>query len=102
MVEDRFANMGTPLSEQAVVLEATDLIALKAAVMSGLGVAFVSRLAVEPELKAGSLREVTIERVKIPRRIFVAWRRDEDLGPGGRCFLEVARRVIAPPTPERP
>ena len=98
VVEDRFTNMGVPLNPEAMVMETTNLISMKAAVMSGMGVAFISKLAVSSELIAGSLREVKIQNVKIPRRIFVAWRQGETVGPAARCFLEVARRLMKPMT----
>jgi phosphonate transport system ATP-binding protein len=92
VVEDHFANMGIPLSPAAVALEVGTLIGLKAAVISGIGAAFTSRRAVQSELAAGVLRELPVQSVKIPRRIFVAWRSAGELPLAARSFLEVARK----------
>jgi phosphonate transport system ATP-binding protein len=80
------------LNPSAIALEVGTLIGLKAAVISGIGAAFSSRLAVRSELATGLLRELPIESVKIPRRIFVAWRSSGELPLAARSFLEVARK----------
>jgi phosphonate transport system ATP-binding protein len=97
VVEDHFANLGLPLDPAAIALEVGTLAGLKAAVLSGIGVAFSSRLAVEAELQSGLLQELPIASVKIPRQIFAAWRRDQELPLPARRFLEVARRALTPP-----
>ncbi len=91
VVEEHFANLGEPLDGAAVALEVGTLVGLKAAVLSGIGVAFTSRAAVQDDLEAGHLVAVRMASVKIPRRIFAAWRRDRELPLAARCFLEVAR-----------
>ena len=97
VVEDHFANLGVPLDPGAVALEVGTLAGLKAAVLSGIGVAFSSRLAVREELQSGLLQELPIASVKIPRQIFAAWRRDRELPLPARRFLEVARRELTSP-----
>jgi phosphonate transport system ATP-binding protein len=93
IVEDHFAGLGVPLDPSAVALEVGTLVGLKAAVLSGIGVAFASRAAVRDDLDAGHLVALPIANVKIPRRIYAAWRRDRELSPGARRFLEVARET---------
>jgi phosphonate transport system ATP-binding protein len=68
------------------------LVGLRAAVLSGVGVAFASRIAVLDELEAGHLRIVRVDGVRIPRHLFAAWRRGATLSPGARRFLEIARQ----------
>jgi phosphonate transport system ATP-binding protein len=92
-VEDHFVNLGVPLDPSAVVLEAGNQPMLKLAVETGLGVAFVPRVSVRTELNEGRLREVPIDMLKIPRRVFAVWRRDVVLSPAARKFLEVARNA---------
>jgi phosphonate transport system ATP-binding protein len=94
VVEDHLANLGTPLDPAAVRLEVGTLVGLKAAALSGIGVAFASRLAVADELEEGQLRVVRIDGVKIPRRLFAAWRRDERPSPAAARFLELARDEV--------
>jgi phosphonate transport system ATP-binding protein len=91
VVEEHFANLGAPLDLGAVQLEVSSLVGLKAAVLSGIGVAFASRLAVAEELEEGHLRALRIDGVKIPRRLFAAWRRAARLSPAAARFLELAR-----------
>ena len=91
VVEEHLANLGLSLPAEGVAFEAGSLVALKAAVLSGVGFAFASRLAVLDELEGGHLRIVRLAGVRIPRELFAAWRRDRPLSPGARRFLEVAR-----------
>ena len=95
VVEDHFANLGAPLDPAKVALEVGTLVGLKAAVLSGVGVAFTSRRAVQSELKSGLLREIAIESVKIPRHLFIAWRAEHPLPPPARSFVTVARKTWA-------
>jgi len=96
VVEDHFANLGLPLDPAKIAIEVGTLAGLKAAVLSGIGVAFSSRLAVQAELQSGLLQELPIDSVRIPRQIFAAWRRDRELPLPARRFLEVARRELIP------
>ena len=91
VVEDTFANLGTPLDPGAAVLEIGSLGGVKAAAVAGLGVAFLSRAAAQDDVEAGRLRLVAIEGVSIPRRLFVAWRSDRPPGLAARRLVELAR-----------
>jgi phosphonate transport system ATP-binding protein len=91
VVEDHLANMGVPLDPGAVALEVGTLVGLKAAVLSGIGIAFTSRSAVVEEVEGGHLRIVRVEGLRVPRRIFAAYRAGEELSVGARTFLAVAR-----------
>lgn len=95
VVEEHFANLGAPLDPSAVALLVGTLVGLKAAVLSGIGVAFTSRAAVRQDLEEGHLVALRIASVKIPRRIFVAWRRDREPPLAARRFLEIARESRA-------
>jgi phosphonate transport system ATP-binding protein len=94
VVEEHFANLGAPLDPRAVIAEVGSLAALRTAVAAGVAVAFVSRAAVRDELEAGRLRAIAIEGVRIPRRFFVAWRADRELGAAARRFVELARAGV--------
>jgi phosphonate transport system ATP-binding protein len=95
VVEEHLANLGAPLDPAAVQLEVSSLVGLKAAVLSGIGVAFASRLAVADELEEGHLRALRIDGVKIPRRLFAAWRRGVRPSPAAARVLELARAEVA-------
>ncbi len=96
VVEEHLANLGVPLDPAAAALEVGTLVGLKAAVLSGIGVAFTSRLAVRDELAQGHLVALRVDGVRIPRRLFVACRRDAAPSPAARRFVEVARAAVAP------
>ena len=64
--------------------------ALKAAVRSGLGVAFASGLAVADELAAGNLVSPKLKGLDIRREFFLVCRREELLSPAARAFRDLA------------
>jgi phosphonate transport system ATP-binding protein len=94
IVEEQLAGMETPLDPSAVVLEVGTLVALKAAVVSGMGIAFVSRRAVEDDLRSGHLRAVRVEGLVIPRHIFTVHRGRPGLSVAASAFLDVARETL--------
>ena len=61
--------------------------AVKAAVRSGLGVSFVSNLAVSDELVAGSLVVVPVRGARATRSFWLITRPEEDITPAGRTFV---------------
>ena len=95
IVEAQFAALGAPLEPGAVAFEAGSIEALKSAVAGGVGVGFASRLSVAEELRAGRLLVLPVTSVRVPRRFFVAWRRDEPLSAAARAFAAAARRTVA-------
>lgn len=64
--------------------------AVKAAVRAGLGISFVSNLAVEDELKAGTLSIVPVKGLSTRRDFWIVAREEDDISPAGRAFWEVA------------
>jgi len=65
--------------------------ALKAAVGAGLGPAFVSNLAVESELAAGSLVSRPVQGFEVKRSFFLVTRPVAYLSPAARAFRNLAR-----------
>jgi DNA-binding transcriptional LysR family regulator len=76
--------------EPEVICEVGSTEALKAAVRSGLGVAFVSSLAVQDELGTGGLATVRVRGFAVRRAFFLVTRRESLLSPAARAFREVA------------
>jgi DNA-binding transcriptional LysR family regulator len=76
--------------ELQTVMEMDNPEALKKAVQSGLGIAFISKFAVESELKAKTLVTVRIPKLKINRELKIVHRKDKHLGPAARTFIELA------------
>jgi len=68
----------------AMELDHTETI--KRAVMAGLGVAFVSRYAVEDELRTGRLRALSVQGVKIRRHFHVIHDERRPLSASARAF----------------
>ena len=64
--------------------------AVKKAVEANLGVAMVSRFAVERELKLGELIRVPVEGFEIRRPIHALYRRDKRLSPTATRFFDFA------------
>ena len=72
------------------VMEMENPESLKKAVQSGLGIAFISRFAVETELKAKALAAVKIQKLDINRELKIVYRRDKHLSRAARAFIEIA------------
>jgi DNA-binding transcriptional LysR family regulator len=64
--------------------------ATKGAVVAGLGLAFVSDLAVREERASGSLQVVPVQGFNLERTFFLVHREGAYLGPAARAFVEAA------------
>ena len=67
--------------------------AVKQAVMSGLGVAFVSAISVRQEVERGDLFPVAVSGLKVTRRFFLAARAGRELSPAARAFAALMREL---------
>lgn len=76
--------------EPEVVCEVGSTEALKAAVRSGLGIAFISNLAVEDELESGELATTRVRGFDVRRSFHLVTRRETLLSPAARAFREAA------------
>lgn len=83
------------LAERGVEMHATMSLgsteAIKNAVVCGLGVAMVSRLAVALECEIGRLREVEIEDLKIRRALHCLTLRGKRSSPAATAFLDLLK-----------
>lgn len=75
--------------EPAIEMENPE--SVKRAVQSGLGIAFISRFAVETELKAKSLAALRVNGLAIKRELKIVYRKDKHLGRAAQTFIEMAR-----------
>ncbi|HEY8225347.1 MAG TPA: selenium metabolism-associated LysR family transcriptional regulator [Pyrinomonadaceae bacterium] len=64
---------------------------VKKAVQSGLGIAFISKFAVESELKARTLVAVRVRHLDIQRELKIVYRKDKLLSRAALMFIEMAR-----------
>lgn len=74
------------------IMEMENPESVKKAVQSGLGIAFISRFAVETELKAKSLVAVRVNGLAINRELKIVYRKDKHLGRAAQTFIEMARK----------
>jgi DNA-binding transcriptional LysR family regulator len=74
------------------VMEMENPESVKKAVQSALGIAFISRFAVETELKAKSLVAISIKSLDIKRELKIVYRKDKHLGRAAQTFIEMARK----------
>ena len=74
------------------VMEMENPESVKKAVQSGLGIAFISKFAVETELKAKTLVALRAKGLDINRELKIVYRKDKHLGRAAQTFIEMARK----------
>jgi DNA-binding transcriptional LysR family regulator len=79
--------------EVETVMEMENPESVKKSVQSGLGIAFISKFAVETELKAKSLVAVQVQGLEINRELKIVFRKDKHLGRAAKVFIEMSRDV---------
>lgn len=77
-------------AEQPFAIEVGSTEAAKRCVLHGLGVTFLSRLAITAELHAGALQIIPLPGTPVVRTFQVAWLRSATLSPAAEAFLELA------------
>lgn len=66
--------------------------AVKQAVVSGLGIAFLSKFSVETELKAKVLVIVKVQELSISRELKMVYRKGKHLSRATKAFIEMAKQ----------
>lgn len=66
---------------------------VKRAVLSGIGVSFVSAISVQRELEQGALVQIPVENVFISREFYIATRKGRELSPAAGVFAEILKRL---------
>lgn len=89
VTETALADIGF-VPRRRLVLPAWEMV--KLAVAAGAGVAALSRLAIEVELRAGTLRVLDVPGWRVTRHLSVITSRDTELTPAGGRFLEMVCR----------
>src|SRR3989440_11918685 len=84
--------------EVETVMEMENPESVKKAVQSGLGIAFISKFAVDTELKARSLVAVRVKGLDINRELKIVYRKDKHLSPAAKAFLEASHVLRAKPS----
>lgn len=73
------------------VMEMENPESVKQAVLSGLGIAFISKFAVAAELKAKTIVAVRVNGLSIKRELKIVYRKDKHLTRAALALIEVAR-----------
>ena len=73
------------------IMEMENPESVKKAVQNGLGIAFISKFAVETELKAKTLAAVLVRGLDIRRELKIVHRTDKHLSRAAQTFIEMAR-----------
>lgn len=76
----------------AMEVESSEM--LKRYVSAGLGLGFLPRTNVAEEERAGSLRVLTLEGVRLARDLALVFRKDRQLSRAGEEFLEIATQCF--------
>jgi len=92
-VDSALQKGGLDLRSLRVVAQLGSSEALRRAVLSGAGCAFLSALAVGRELADGTLTAVDIDGIEISRSFYLAWRRGKSLSPAAEVFMEAVRQI---------
>jgi DNA-binding transcriptional LysR family regulator len=90
-LEDALEQAGAGLDALRVVAEMGSTGALKEAVKAGLGLALVSRVAVEDEVRHGLLGRVGVSDLPVTRRFHLVVHAARSRSPMARAFLEFVR-----------
>jgi DNA-binding transcriptional LysR family regulator len=88
-LEQALAGAGRSLRDLDIVLELGSNEAIKEAVLQGLGLAIVSRLVVEKEVKSGRLHALAVADLPLMREMFAVWDRRRVLPIPARLFLDL-------------
>ena len=72
------------------VMEMDNPEAVKNAVQGGMGIAFISKFAVETELKAKTLSAVKVAGLTVIRELKIVYRKDKHLSHAARAIIEMA------------
>lgn len=85
-VDSALKQHGVDLSQLQVFARLGSSEALRRAVISSNLFAFVSALAVEPDIASGLLREITVRDLDISRSFYLVWKRQITLSPAATAF----------------
>lgn len=94
--ENSLERTGTDPSSLRVALELDSTEAIKGAVIEGMGIAVMSRLAVSDDLKTGRLKPLRVDGLALGRDISVVWDRRRVLSVPASHFLALVAPAIEP------
>ena len=95
IIEDELREAGRRLKDLDVHLELGLQESVKAAVLGGYGVTFISRAAIEPDLAAGTLAEARVAGLEPTRDFLLVRAAGRPASRAAEAFLEFARKRLA-------
>jgi DNA-binding transcriptional LysR family regulator len=96
-VRKAMKKMGIRFRDLNIVMELGSTEAAKSGVIAGLGVSFVSRWAIEREIKLRLVREVPVEKMDIHRHFYVVTHKSWPLSRATQAFLDscISKAIIS-------
>jgi DNA-binding transcriptional LysR family regulator len=91
MVEQKFTERSLSFSAALEVDSRCSRDAIRRAVVSGLGVGFISKPHVEADIEAGRLKILRVPELKIKRTMYIAVHKGREVAPFVRPFLDFMR-----------
>ena len=89
-VIETFEKYRTPLN---ISIELPSLEAIKNLVEINAGIALVPKLTAEAEIKSGQLKSLTVNEMKLERRLHIIYRRNSVLSQAAQGFLELIKEM---------
>ena len=86
VIKKELARHQLDLEELDITMELGSTQAVITAVRAGLGMSWVSRWAVQPNLSLGQVREIEVEGLKIQRDLYLAFHRQRYNTPVGHFW----------------
>lgn len=87
-VIESFEKYRTPLN---IAIELPSLEAIKILVEKGIGIALVPKLTAEAEISSGTLKALSVNEMKLERRLHIIYRRNSELSHAAKMFLQLVK-----------
>ena len=93
-IGDSLSASGYGIDDLRVVAEMGSTESVCQAIKAGVGISILSRLAVAAEIKAGTLKALTVDGLKLTRSFFLVWYKGCSLSPLGKAFMEFLKQEV--------
>ena len=88
VVEEKLHEVGLRSQDLNIIMEIGSTRAVITAVEAGLGLSWVSRLAVKDALQLGQVKELSVEGFSIERPLFLTHNKKKTLSPLAQEFIQ--------------
>jgi DNA-binding transcriptional LysR family regulator len=92
-VSSAFSGAGITPEQLQIVACLGSSEAVKNAVIAGVGIAFLSMLAINKELESGELAALGVDGIDISRPFYLVKRKGRELSPGATAFINLLQEV---------